>query len=250
MAEPPPLGSAGDLGDGAPVLVACAHGTRAPAGRRTMGLLRLDVAAARQGLEVVAAHLDVHKPALDDVVARLAAAGRRMVIVPLLLSSGYHVRVDVGRAAAVAAGGLAVPAAALGPEPVLVDVLQQRLAECGAGQGDAIVMAAAGSSDPRATADVELTARWLSDLRGAPVRPAYLAAASPSVPEAVAAMRRDHPGRGVTIATYLLAPGLFSARLDAAGADRVAAPLAPHPALATLVLQRFDEAVARVPAPA
>jgi sirohydrochlorin ferrochelatase len=99
-----------------------------------------------------------------------------------------------------------------------------------------------GSSDPRATADVELTARWLSELRAAPVRPAYLAASSPSVPDAVAAMRREHPGRPVTVATYLLAPGLFSARLDAAGADRVAAPLAPHPELARLVLERFDAA--------
>jgi hypothetical protein len=64
------------------------------------------------------------------------------------------------------------------------------------------------------------------------------------VPEAVAATRAAYPGRPVTIATYLLAPGLFSARLDAAGADRVSAPLAPHPALAGLVLRRFDEALA------
>jgi len=231
----------------APALVACAHGTRAPAGRRTMALLRLDVARARPGMDVVAAHLDVHKPALDDVVHRLATAGRPMVVVPLLLSSGYHVRVDIGRAAEKAAG-LAVPAAALGPEPVLLDILQQRLAECGARPDDAVVMAAAGSSDPRATADVERVASWLGEARRAPVTPAYLAAASPAVPDAVAAARRAHPGRGVTIATYLLAPGLFSARLDAAGADRVAAPLAPHPALAGLVLRRFDEARAAAPA--
>jgi sirohydrochlorin ferrochelatase len=230
-----------DVLAGTPALVACAHGTRAPAGRRTMALLRLDVARARPGLDVVAAHLDVHKPALDDVVHRLATARRPMVVVPLLLSSGYHVRVDIGRAAEKAAG-FAVPAAALGPEPVLLDVLQQRLAECGARPDDAIVMAAAGSSDPRATADVEQVASWLGEARGVPVTPAYLAAASPTVPDAVAAARRAYPGRGVTIATYLLAPGLFSARLDAAGADRVAAPLAPHPSLAGLVLRRFDEA--------
>jgi sirohydrochlorin ferrochelatase len=227
----------------APALVACAHGTRAPAGRRTMGLLRLDVARARPGLDVVAAHLDVHKPALDDVVHRLATAHRPMVVVPLLLSSGYHVRVDVSRAAEKGAG-LAVPAAALGPEPLLVDLLQQRLAECGAGADDAIVLAAAGSSDPRATEDVELVSSWLGDARGVPVTPAYLAASAPTVPEAVAATRAAYPGRPVTVATYLLAPGLFSARLDAAGADRVSAPLAPHPALAGLVLRRFDEALA------
>jgi sirohydrochlorin ferrochelatase len=234
---------------GAPALVACAHGTREPAGRRTMALLRLDVARARPGLDVVAAHLDVHKPALDDVVARLATAGRPMVVAPLLLSSGYHVRVDIARAVE-SAGGLAAPAAALGPEPVLVDILQQRLAECGARPDDVIVMAAAGSSDPRARADVERVAGWLSVARGGvPVTPAYLAAALPTVPEAVTAARLAHPGHSVTIATYLLAPGLFSARLDAAGADRVAAPLAPHPALAGLVLRRYEAAAAAVPIP-
>jgi sirohydrochlorin ferrochelatase len=209
-----------------------------------MGLLRLDVARARPGLDVVAVHLDVHKPALDDVVHRLATARRPMVVVPLLLSSGYHVRVDIGRAAEKAEG-LAVPAAALGPEPVLLDVLQQRLAQCGAGADDTVVLAAAGSSDPRATADVEQVARWLADVRGVPVTPAYLAASAPTVPDAVAAARAADPGRPVTVATYLLAPGLFSARLDAAGADRVAAPLAPHPALTALVLRRYDEAAAR-----
>ena len=223
----------------APALVACAHGTRSPAGRRTMGLLRLDVARARPGLDVVAAHLDVHKPALDDVVRRLAAAGRPMVVVPLLLSSGYHVRVDIGRAVRLA-GGLARGTGALGPEPDLVDLLVLRLDACGAGPDDAIVLAAAGSSDPRAGADVDRVAGWLAARRGTPVLPGYLAASSPSVPQAVAAARAT--GRPVTVATYLLAPGLFSARLGAAGADRVSEPLAPHPLLTELVLRRYDAA--------
>ena len=51
-----------------PVLVGCAHGTRDPAGRRAIARLRLDSAALRPGLRLVAAHVDVHKPALDDVV--------------------------------------------------------------------------------------------------------------------------------------------------------------------------------------
>jgi sirohydrochlorin ferrochelatase len=131
----------------------------------------------------------------------------------------------------------------------LLDILQERLAECGARADDVIVMAAAGSSDPRARADVERVAGWLSAARGVPVTPAYLAAALPTVPDAVEQARRAYPGNGVTIATYLLAPGLFSARLDAAGADRVAAPLAPHPALAALVLRRYEAAVAAVPVP-
>ena len=241
MTATPPAGPV--LAGGGPVLVACAHGTRSAAGRRTMGLLRLDVARERPGLEVVAAHVDVHKPALDDVVARLAGRRRAMVVVPLLLSTGYHVRVDVGNAAA-AAPGLATAAAALGPDPTLLDVLEERLGECGAGPGDALVLAAAGSSDPRARADVEQVAAWLSVRRSVPVRPGYLSAARPTVAEAVAATRADAPGVPVSIATYLLAPGLFAERLDDARADRVAAPLAPHPALTRLVLRRYDAAAA------
>jgi sirohydrochlorin ferrochelatase len=237
------------------VLIGCSHGTRLPAGRRTMALLRLAIAKTRPEVEVRAAHVDVHKPALDDVVQRFAGLGRLVVVVPLLLSTGYHVRVDIARAVAAAgpaaeAGGWpvdgprAVAAAALGPDPVLVRILQQRLAEAGAGPDDPVILAAAGSSDPRASADVDEIVAALAELRGAPVSVGFLASAQPTVADAVTLARRRHPGRKLAVATYLLAPGFFSSRLDVAGADRVAAPLAPHPDLADLALTRFDQALA------
>jgi sirohydrochlorin ferrochelatase len=226
--------------DPAPVLVGCAHGTRDPAGRRALAQVRLDVAALRPGLEVVAASVDVQKPALPDVVARLAAAGRRCVVVPLLLSAGYHVHHDVAEAVA-ASGGLAAAARALGPDDALADLLAERLADAGHAAGDAVVLAAAGSSDPRAVADVEAVAAGLAARTGGDVVPAYLSAASPRVADAVAAVRS--PRRRVLVASYLLAPGFFADRLLQVGADAVTAPLAPHPALARLALRRFDEAV-------
>jgi sirohydrochlorin ferrochelatase len=208
-----------------------------------MALLRLAIAKARPEIEVRAAHVDVHKPALNDVVQRFAAQGRSIVVVPLLLSTGFHVRVDIARAVE-SAGGLAVAAGALGPDPVLVRVLQERLAESGAGPDDPVVLAAAGSSDPRAGADVDQIVAALAAARGgAPVSVGFLASAQPTIGDAVARARHDHPGRPIAIATYLLAPGHFSGRLDAAGADRVAAPLAPHPDLAALALTRFDQVV-------
>ena len=227
----------------APVLVACGHGTREPAGRRVLAELRLAVAIARPRLEVVAASVDVQKPALPDVVARLSAEGRESVIVPLLLSTGYHVRVDVAGAVA-ASGGLATAAAALGPDPVLVDVLLDRLSESGAAPDALVVLAAAGSSDRRAVADVERVAADLAASRGSPVLPGFLSAASPSVAEAVDRVRAaSPPGSQVVLATYLLAPGDFSRRLAGVGADLVTAPLAPHPLLAELVVRRYDEAL-------
>ena len=227
-----------------PVLVACGHGTRDPAGRRVLAELRLDVARARPGVEVVAASVDVQMPRLPDVVARLSAEGRESVIVPLLLSAGYHVRVDVAGAVATS-GGLATAGAALGPDPVLVHVLLDRLLEAGAAPDALVVLAAAGSSDSRAVADVEQVAADLAARRGSPVLPAFLSAASPGVAEAVDRLRAARPGAGqVVVATYLLAPGDFSRRLAGAGADLVTAPLAPHPLLAELVLRRYDEALA------
>jgi len=224
-----------------PVLVAAGHGTRGPAGRRTLALLRLAVADLRPGLQVAAASVDVQKPALPDVVRRLTGEGREVVVVPLLLAAGYHVRVDVTEAVALG-GDLAVAAAALGPDPALVHVLADRLAAAGLHPADSVVLGAAGSSDPAAVADVEQVAADLGTCLGRPVTTGYLSAATPTVADAVRAARRD--GRSVALATFLLSPGFFADRMAATGADRVSAPLAPHPALARLVLRRYDDAVA------
>ena len=224
-----------------PVLVACAHGTRSAAGRRAVALLRLQVAALRQGLEVVAANVDVQRPALPDVVARLTGAGRRCVVVPLLLSAGYHVRVDISGAVG-RSGGLTVATRALGPDPVLADLLADRLAEAGRSGDDAVVLAAAGSRDPRAVRDVEDAAVRLADRLAVPVTVGYVSAGTPRVEAAVAAARGAGAAR-VALACYLLAPGHFVDRLSAVGADLVSGPLAPDPRLAALVLARYDSAV-------
>jgi len=226
----------------APVLVACSHGTRDPAGQGDLERLRSSVLALRPGLEVLPAYVDVQPPAVGDVVSGLAADGRPAVVVPLLLSTGYHVRVDIATAVSSAAGR-AVAAAPLGPDGVLARVLAERLAEVGTGPDDAVVLAAAGSGDSRATSDVEEVARGLEQLLGTPVTPGYLSAAGPAVGEAVAEARRR--GRRVSVASYLLARGQLYSRLLELDADRVAAPLLPHPSVAELVLRRYDAAAAR-----
>jgi sirohydrochlorin ferrochelatase len=223
-------------GSGTPQLVACAHGTRDPAGRQAVDELRCDVAATRPEVGVVEAYVDVQEPALPDVLRGRESA----VVVPLLLSAGIHVHVDV--AAAVEAAGPAVLAArALGPDPALVDVLTLRLADAGLDGDHAVLLAAAGSSDPRAVADVERTAIDLAARLGRDVTPAYASAAQPRVESAVAEL--IGAGRRVAVASYLLAPGHFHDRLRATGADVVAAPLLPHPSVTALVLRRYDEAL-------
>lgn len=226
-----------------PVLVACAHGTRNPTGRRLIAELALAARAQRPGLTTTAAFVDVQPPTVADVVAGLAAGGRAAVVVPLLLSGGYHVHVDI--AGAVAGTDGAVAARPLGPDPRLVEVLLDRLAETGADARDpltAVVLAAAGSSDPRSMADVEDTADLLQRSWAGAVTTGYGSAAAPTVPAAVAAARRGVAER-VIVAAYLLAPGHFHDKLAGAGADVVTAPLLPDDRIAAVLLDRYDAAV-------
>ncbi|WP_051684028.1 sirohydrochlorin chelatase [Blastococcus sp. URHD0036] len=223
-----------------PVLVACAHGTRNPTGRRLIAGLALAARELRPGLDTTAAFVDVQPPTVADVVAGLAADGRRAVVVPLLLSGGYHVHVDIADAVRGSAG--VVAARPLGPDPRLAEVLTDRLLAAGADRDDArtaIVLAAAGSSDPRSVADVEGTAAVLQRSWAGPVTTGYGSAAQPPVAEAVAAARGAGADR-VVVAAYLLAPGHFAGKLAGAGADVVTAPLLPDPRIAAILLDRYD----------
>lgn len=226
-----------------PVLIACAHGTRNPTGRRLIAELALAARALRPGLTTTAAFVDVQPPTVVDVVAELSAAGRPAVVVPLLLSGGYHVHVDI--AGAVAGSPGTVAARALGPDPRLVQVLRDRLVEAGADPADpltAVVLAAAGSSDPRSVADVENTADLLRRQWAGEVSTGYGSAARPTVRAAVATARRGGAQR-VVVASYLLAPGHFHDKLAGAGADLVTAPLLPDDRIAAVLLDRYDAAV-------
>jgi sirohydrochlorin ferrochelatase len=232
------------------VLVAVAHGTRAPEGPVVLGSLLADVRALLPGVDVRVAYVDVISPMLVDVLAGVAPE-ERAVVVPMFLASGYHVRVDVPSAVAVAAvaragpggsGGVrAVVTPALGPDPAVMAAVEARLREAGP-LPDAVVLAAAGSSDADALAEVEVAGSLLSASLGRPVEPGYVTTASPSVPEAVAALRAGGHGT-VGVASYLLAPGLFQQRLDEVGADVVAAPIGVHPLVAGLIADRFRAAV-------
>ncbi len=225
--------------DGVPVLVGCSHGTDSAAGRAAIASILDGVRRARPDLDVREAFVDVQRPEVADVVRDALADAGAAVVVPLLLSAGFHVHVDI--AAAVEPPGAAA-SGALGPDRRLVDILVDRLAAAGAGPGDTVVLAAAGSSDVRAAHAVEEVARHLRSAwpHGAVVV-GYGAGAEPSVPDAVTAARADGAGR-VVIASYLLAPGFFHDRLLAAGADVVTEPLAPDDRLTDVVVDRYRSA--------
>ncbi|BDV32211.1 sirohydrochlorin chelatase [Microbacterium terricola] len=199
-----------------PALLAISHGTGSPAGQAAVASLVDAVAARLAGVDVRLGHVDVQQP---DIASSLAALpGRGVVLVPLLLSAGYHVHVDLAEAAGGRDDVTVTPA--LGPDPRLAVVLADRLAALGtdADADAAVVLAVAGSSDERANDDCRAVSALLADRIGRPVTVGFLAAAQPSLNEAVAAAAASGP---VVVATYLLAPGYFH--------DLAVTRSAPHP---------------------
>lgn len=226
-----------------PALLAVAHGTSSPSGQTAVAALVAAVSAARPDLAVHEGFVDVQQPDVPSVLDTVPA-GRTSVIVPLLLSAGYHVHVDLAAAADVAD---AVVGAALGPDDRLVRLLARRLAEAGLAPGDVVVIAAAGSSDVRAVADCVETARRLGTLLDRPVSVGFISAALPRLADEIGTARSAHPGRRIVVASYLLAPGYFAGLAARAGGDVTSPPLllpdVPVPAeLVDIVLDRYAAA--------
>jgi len=236
-----------------PVLVAVAHGSRDPRAVRTVRALLDRVRALRPGLDVRLGHIELNAPLLADTLADPHLTGPA-VLVPLLFGRGHHVKHDLPAALAAVPHVRGVVAGPLGPHPLLAEALHTRLTEAGwgrrglGGRGEAVVLAAAGSRDPAAAADTARTAALLSArLGGVPVVPAYASAASPTVPEAVAALAARGLRR-VAVAACFTAPGRFAAQTEAAAPWIAAEPLGAQDAMARLVVHRYEQAAAALTA--
>jgi sirohydrochlorin ferrochelatase len=214
----------------APRLVVVAHGTASVAGRNTTSALIDSVRAARPSVPVELSFLDVVSPRLESTLDRLSGPS---VVVPLLLSTGYHVQTDIP---AIAARHPSVRVARhLGPHPLLTDVLVDRLGPVPA--AGSLVLVGAGSSRAEAVAELRAAADGLAERTGRDVTVLTM-----GDPLRTRLAELDGP---VQVATYLLAEGRFTDVLAEAtdGLGVVAAPLGVHPALVELVWRRYDEAV-------
>lgn len=220
-----------------PTLVLVAHGTRNPRGVEMIAALADSV--SRQIGATRVAFVDVLGPSPAEVLRDTAGSA---IVVPAFLASGYHVHTDVPREIAESAHTSVTVTRALGPDPVLAEVMLDRLRDAGWHAGDSIVLAAAGSSDPRALEEHRRAATMLADAARVPVHIGYVATSAPTVSDAVAALRAAGRER-VFVASYLLARGLFHNRLADAGADGVGAPLGVHDAIVDLVVARYLEGV-------
>ncbi len=212
------------------LLVTVAHGTRTPRD----GDAARDItahAAARLRMSARAAFIELAHPLFTEV---LAEAGQPVVAVPLLLSTGFHMRQDLPEMAA----GSPVPVRLgppLGPDPLLAEVQVARLEEAGARPGQRVVLVAAGSSDEAATHDQLGAVALLARAWDGPVVLATLSGRGDPLTTVV------RPGDAVS--PYLLSPGSFQDRIRsevaavASGAP-VADVLGAHEQVVDLVCQR------------
>ncbi len=175
------------MGSDAPALIACSHGTASPEGQAAVAGLVAAVAAARPDLEVHGAFVDVQQPDPAAVLDTLPA-DREARLVPLLLSAGYHVFVDLTDIAAGRAHTVVAPA--LGPDPRLVALLHRRLVAAGLRDGDRVVLAPLGSSDGRAVSDCAATAAALAASSAHPSPPPTSPLPSRRLADAVVAQTR------------------------------------------------------------
>lgn len=120
-------------------IVLFAHGARDPAWAGPVRELAARVAARRPDALVEAAFLELLEPTLPDAVARLAARGaRRVVVFPLFMAPGGHLRRDVPAlldAIRAAHPGIDVELAPpLGAAPEVLEAIARWVA--GHGRGD------------------------------------------------------------------------------------------------------------------
>jgi sirohydrochlorin ferrochelatase len=235
----------------APALVALAHGSRDPRSAATIQALCAEVRDMRPDLRIEAAFLELSKPSFSTVVDKLVRAGyEEIVVVPLLLTEAYHAKVDVPAAIAEAESrhpGLKVRASdILGLETVFLEVLDRRLRtalrEARVRELDALVLAAAGSSDALANQAVGRLARLWGTRHHLPTVAAFASAAPPATGEAVRQFRAEGR-RHIAVGSMFLAPGKLPDRAAElaieAGAVAVSAPLGSDPEIARTVLARY-----------
>lgn len=214
-------------------LVTVAHGTRHAPGNE-VGRALTQLAGDLLRVPSRAAYVELSEPLLIDVMDELTTPA---VVVPLLLSTGFHMTTDLPNAVERARVPVAL-APALGPDPLLARTQVVRLLLAGAQPEQDVVLVAAGSRDRAAVADLEeardhLAAAWSGRVR--------LAALAGPLPRPVEVVR---PGDAVS--PYLLAEGHFAGRVrdECREAAVIADVLGPHPLLAELVAARAAAAVA------
>ncbi len=231
-------------------VVLTAHGSRDPRSAANTHAIAGHLRRVAPEFAVRVAFCEHSTPNLRDALDTVTASpGRETVVVPFLLASAYHARIDIP--AMITQSGAPVRVApTLGEDDRLVRVLGERLTAAGASRFDpelGVVVVAVGSSHAAANArTARIAAPLARGTRWAGVEVAFATQGPrPSVPDAVERLK----ARGATrlmIAPWFLAHGRITdgvAGYAARAGIPMAEPLGAHRLVAATVLDRVEEAL-------
>jgi sirohydrochlorin cobaltochelatase len=252
-----------------PALLVVGHGTRDESG---VAEFERFVRRLRERLpgDVAGGFIELSRPPLTEAVADLyGRGGRRIAAVPLVLVAAGHGKGDIPGAMArelTRHPGLSYAyGRPLGPHPVLLSLLEERLdavLDPAERPDTAVLLVGRGSTDPDANAEVHKVARLFWETRYARgeataashgTEAAFVSLARPDVRTGLERCRRLG-ARRVVVLPYFLFPGVLPDRVAAQAREFAAA----HPGLdvrcadvigdcdglADLVAERYEEALA------
>ncbi|MED5813081.1 sirohydrochlorin chelatase [Mycolicibacterium sp. 050232] len=227
-------------------LVLTAHGSADPRSSANAHAIGGHLRRLLPDTEVRVAFCEQNAPNLTEVLPEVEPGA---VVVPLLLGSAYHARIDIPELIA-GSGAEVTQADVLGDDPRLLQVVRERLTGVGVSRFDAdlgVILAGVGSSHPTANARTAALAATLSEgTRWTGTHVAFATGQTPSLPEAVDQLYR-RGARRLVIAPWFLAHGRITDRVAefacTAGIP-MAEPLGPHRLVAATVLDRYEEALA------
>lgn len=233
------------MSDSVPIIL-LAHGSADPRHRR--GIEALAGRAATLGeAPVYVAYLDHHAPSAADA-ARAAGGG---VVVPALLSTGYHARVDVPKAIEAmhrAVPGTFLASAGLGLGRPVLEGVGELLARAGVADSRdlSVVLALAGTTAPEAFEELRGAVAGASAAHDGPAWAARACVCEPA--HLGGCVTRAAEGVPTFVVPIALCEGVLRDRVVGAafglGLATVAGVLAETEAIAHLVVARAAEALA------
>ncbi len=246
-------------------LMLVGHGTVDPAGVAEFVSFtdRVRRRLAPGDVDVDGGFIELSRPTVHEAWGALAARGHtRMAAVPMVLAAAGHAKGDIpaalAREVARDPGTSYVLGRPLGPHPVLLEILAERIADAlrvdGARpEGTTVLLVGRGATDPDANGEVAKVARLLWEGRAYDgVETAFVSLAAPDVATGLARCRALG-ARRVVVAPYFLFDGVLPRRVvaqarafaaDHADVDvRTAGYLGDTDALAGLVVDRYHEAL-------
>ncbi len=226
-----------------PPLVIAAHGSRDPEGAAAARTLADLVGRELPDVTVGLGFVELTAPGIADAVATAARDTTEVVVVPLMLGSGGHVRRDIPEA--IEAGRARVPgsrvayAPHLGPDPALRALVLDRI---GAVLGDwaapatTVVLVGRGCSIAETNAQHVALARMVEEEGGfAQVLPAFLQVTAPDLPAALDRAVRLGAERIVVAPNFLFPGSMRTWTGDQVAAWRNAHPGAPEIRVAEVI---------------